>query len=488
MAFYNLFNNTVLYETPSKSHNIYLLGLYDINKNIYSQFGLSYGSSVNSVKDGRFYPAYLWDLYSLSENVSNVYENFSPSSGHFQVSVQAPWRTVFAKNFTDSSGSDIYQGLGNFIPLNVNNHPVFSNQKYECRFQFSPLININVNNVIQSVISNTMQGLSHFINDQASAEMIMYFASKIPLYPLMICSSINSHYSYGPVFLSSMNINVSGKNSLGVVSIDCSFNGGKALISPQIDLFKKKRPTFEPIVYNSMKDLNNNTISENATNFGGSGINFDHHRYRSASLLDVIVFKEYIGNFADLIAKAQAQQVTVPNEKIVDINLSIQQNIDLEFTTPTYKNIQYNDKFGPRFASLRGRTVSGSITYYGFTQRENMPRTSGLTLYFGGPFYYAMKNVDWSNPSISIDPGGGYTHTYNFIARLPEGVNYVGFPYEDVNPDGSVIDENSLYNILNKNVSEFSFDSYTFNAKDFINDYIESYIREIAKGFGIESL
>jgi len=38
-------------------------------------------------------------------------------------------------------------------------------------------------------------------------------------------------------------------------------------------------------------------------------------------------------------------------------------------------------------------------------------------MYFGNDFIYAMENVDWSNPRISINPDGGYFHEYDFIAR-----------------------------------------------------------------------
>lgn len=489
MAFNNIFDNTIIYETASKAHNLYVMSLYDVQQSIYAQSGLSYGSSVNSVVGGRFYPAYLWDLYKLADAVSSTNQNELATYGHFQLNAGTmPWRTLFAKNFTDNSGDQIYQPLNSFLSLNVNNHPVFSNQNYNGNFSFSPLININVNDIIQSVIYQGFQGLSHFINDQAAAELILYFACKIPLFPLMICSSINSHHSFGPVFLDSVTFNVNGKGNLGIVNINCNFSGGKALISPKIDLFRKKRPSFEPSVYNSMEDFQGNEIEENGGNWlnNNNPVNIDFHRYRSASLLDVICLKGYYPNFNDMILEAQKPQVTAPTDKIIDITLNISQNISYEFTVPKYNGVSFNDSFGPRFASLNKRTVSGSITYYGFTDREKQPKTSGLTLYFGGPFYFPMKNVDWSNPTISIDPGGGYTHTYNFTARLPEGVNAVEFPFVAANPDNTVDEDNPASRVLKKNVSEFSYDSYSYKSKDFIEDYIGSWIRNTLEGFGIQ--
>jgi len=123
------------------------------------------------------------------------------------------------------------------------------------------------------------------------------------------------------------------------------------------------------------------------------------------------------------------------------------------------------DKFGPRYASLKQRSVSGSITYYGNKKRQNKANNStGLTLYFGGPFYFAMKNVEWSAPSIEIVPGGGYKHTYDFVARLPE--------YTKTSTANDIIQDEVKYftNDFNQTVSEFSYSSYSFNIQQFLND------------------
>lgn len=493
MAIWNneRFDNTVIQQTASKSHNIYLLSLYEFNNNIYSQKGLTYGSSVNN-KSTRFYPVYLWDLYDLTQKVgaSVVNDGASPINGHYQLRENMPWKTIFAKSFGDDSGSNIYQPLKSFIPLSVDNVPQFGAQQYSCNFSFSPLINIKLDNIIQNVISTNANygGLSQLINDQAGAELLMYFLAKIPLFPIMVASSINSHYSFGPVFLSQMGFNVGGDGSLGIVDIDCRFTGGKALVSPDVNLFAKKRPGIEPIVFNQMNDLNNNAISENATNFPTTSFDFDFHRYRSASLLDVIVHDEYVPNFADLIAKVAGDYTgliyttSIPKYKIIKVSMDILQSISLTHTVPYIKTgvnsyEKKADSFGPRFAQLDSRTVSGEIQYFGYTDRFYNNFNKGLTLYFGGPFYFPMKNVDWSNPTISIAPGGGYIHTYKFSARLPDQTGtglMVEYPYNN--------------NVLNKNVSEFSYDSYTFNAKDFIQDYIGSFAKQILSALGIRSI
>lgn len=478
-----LYTNTVIPQTASKSHNIYIMSLFEKNPNIYSnQYGISYGSSINVKGAPRKYPSYIWDLYKLASLVGNA-QRFD----HYTITQNNPWRTILAGSFNDDSGSEIYQNLSSFLPLAVNNHPTYSGHKYSCGLSFSPLLNIRANNYLQYILSTLVgnnqylfPGLNQFINDQASAELIIYLATKIPLYPLMICSSIASHYSFGPIFLNNFTIQANGQQNASAVSVSCQFLGGKALISPEIDLLLKKKPGIEPIVYNSMDDLNGNPISENAIDFLGSGINYDYHRYRSYNFLDVIVANEYIDSFGDMLAypdrftSDNSNILKPPPYKIIDVSMNIQQQIDLTYTNPYYENNYKGDKFGPRFASLKSRSVSGSIKYFGYNKSERIPNTSGLSIYFGGPFYYAMKNVDWSNPSIEIAPGGGYIHTYNFKARLPHyNDNYsinekVGFPEVSDN--------------FEKTVSEFSYKNFGFTFKD----YLDSLLRNGYDGFGVQ--
>jgi hypothetical protein len=88
----------------------------------------------------------------------------------------------------------------------------------------------------------------------------------------------------------------------------------------------------------------------------------------------------------------------------------------------------FGDKIGPKFAALSDRTVSGTITFFSFDKDVVLPNTSGLTMYFGGPFFYSMRYVDWNNPTVSIEPNSGYTHKYTFKARLTDDVS---FPQSD---------------------------------------------------------
>ena len=109
----------------------------------------------------------------------------------------------------------------------------------------------------------------------------------------------------------------------------------------------------------------------------------------------------------------------------------IQQSIDFTYTYPGYSIgtnlVEFSDVAGPRFASLSSRRVTGSLKLFS-PQNYSFISTnaSSLTLYFGSVFFYSMKNVDWQQPVITINPGNGYFIEYNFTARLNEFTAFNG--------------------------------------------------------------
>lgn len=412
--------NTVLPHSPSKTHNIFLLSLYDMDQTIFNLMKMSYGTSISN-KRGGLYPAYVWDLYDLADKLPGP-KNYR--FDHRYMDVDAPWKPLYAKSFNDDAGSEIYKKLRSFLPLTLENTPSYISQTYSGSFGFSPLINIGINNY--DYLLRFAPSYVNYLNDQSAAEMVVYLASKVPLFPLMICSSLKSHYSFGPIFLNNINFSVRGGESLSAINVECNFVGGKILMSPDVPLYDasnatgavKKKPGIEPIIYNEMNDLDNNPIVENAADL--AGLNYDYHRYRSASLLDFVIDFKFYNDYLSLKAKVDTYKNLPPTYKIIDFSMTISQNIDLEFTNP-YTTDYKRDDIGPKFASLQSREVTGSISYFCFNKTLQQPNTSELSVYFGGPFFYAMRNVDWSNPTVSISPGGGYTHTYKWRARVPAG-------------------------------------------------------------------
>jgi hypothetical protein len=171
-------------------------------------------------------------------------------------------------------------------------------------------------------------------------------------------------------------------------------------------------------------DNQNNTLESN---------NFQD-KYRAVNLSDCAF---YPGLFLDFKSFAKAVQSSyssnsMPVHKIVSMSLSIQQDVSLTFTYPGFSFGKYLREFydiaGPRFASLERRVVTGSLKFispqnYSFINTIASP----LTLYFGSVFYYTMKNVDWQQPIVTINPGNGYFIEYNFTARMSEITTFNGY-------------------------------------------------------------
>ena len=394
--------NNVINNLPASGHNIYvcelapykLTGLYNQQKKYFGGYRVAKNSAGSR--------SHLWDLYLLGASVSNDTLGY-----YITKKFSSDYKPLYCSNFSDNAGSNIYQPVQNFSGLSVLNLPSFNQYQYSGNFSFNPILSTNV-------------------NQQYAAELILYRASIIPLYPLMFCSTIPTHKSFGPTFISSFNIAVDGTNSLGDVEISCTMTGGRSVISPN------NIPVYRPYTndnYIRMKTLNesdnqNNTIETN---------NFQD-KYRAINLSDCAFYQGLFLKFDDFARKVQNSYSSnsMPIHKIVNMSLSIQQNIDLTFTYPGYsfgyQLEEFGDIAGPRFASLGNRKVTGTIKLFS-PQNYSFINTnaSALTLYFGSVFYYTMKNVDWQQPVITINPGSGYFIEYNFTVRLTEITYFNGF-------------------------------------------------------------
>jgi hypothetical protein len=159
------YNNYALPVTPSKSHNIYVLALYDVNTQIFNNCMMSLGSTVNN-KSGKFISAYIFDLYKLANLVTT---SATPNKfGAKVVPVTEPWKRIFCKSYNDSPGTNVYTPLRNFLPMTVDNNPNFSAHVSNVSLTFSPLVNIAATD-IKSIIAVAKPGIYEKITDQAAA-------------------------------------------------------------------------------------------------------------------------------------------------------------------------------------------------------------------------------------------------------------------------------------------------------------------------------
>lgn len=401
----DIINNVINGIYPASGHNIYVCELAPYNNpGLYIQQLKSFGG-YRIAKNTTGSRSHLWDLYLLSANMTNR----SSLGYYFTKRFSNEYKPLYCSNFTDNAGDNIYQPLQNFSGLSVLNLPNFNQYQYSGNFSFNPILSTN-------------------INQQYQAEVIMYKASFMPLYPLLFCSSIPTHKSFGPAFVSSFQISVDGTNQLGDVDISCSLVGGRSVISPAGVRVYRPYLNNNYIKMKTINDVDNQNNTNETNNF--------QDKYRAINLSDCAFYpalftgSNAFRDFANAVQRSYSSN-SMPIHKIVNMSLSIQQSIDFTYTYPGYsfgnQIYEFYDIAGPRFASLSSRRVTGSIKIFS-PQNYSFINTnaSSLTLYFGSVYFYSMKNVDWQQPVITINPGNGYFIEYNFTVRLTEFTAFNG--------------------------------------------------------------
>lgn len=413
------YEQTVINGVPTKGHNVFVVALNDLNKeiynNLYNSLGTGFAFNINKYR----IPGFVWDMYSLAKKLPTTLRTIEFDDLNFYRHTieydENFYKRIWVASFEDNPGSDLFSPLNSFYPMALDNKLSFEKQQYRIdNLTFSPLVS------------------EDGINEQEGGENNIYKAAIVPMFPLFFASTNSAHLSYGPVFMESFSINVNGMNSLSDVEIKCSFVGGKTLISPEkIDIVK---PDLE-------KDPREITFD----GFETYEIQ-DYKNYRTANLSDCLVSffqpenKKHADLKEELFKNLNVSQSKDPKKtnyvfttktntnKIVGMSLSITQQIGLTHTNPILDDGNYTDVVGPKFASLDSRKVSGSITLFNAKLDDYLDKypTSYLTLYFGGNFLFYLQDVDWSNPTMSMSPSGSRIHTWNFTARLPQDAGFWG--------------------------------------------------------------
>jgi len=422
------YHNNVINGVPVRGHSIYVLALSDLNSEIYNDLNNSLGSGYNFNTTLKTIPGYVWDLYSLPKKCSLDfrYDIFSQTSTlrytlpFFQSvgeDVVVPYRQIWVNNFNDNPGDNLFERLPTYYPTANYNKLRFDRQTYKVNnFVFSPLI---------TKVTDS--------NEHIAAENTIYKASVIPMFPLMLASSNPNHITYGPIFLESLSISLAGHSAsdLAEVEITCSFTGGKSIVSPT--------DIVETIPY---ADKEKEIKFAKFTPATKTTTVLDYRNYRSANLADCIVTNNISNedgtgwDFRQLKTKLIKNYeiglgVTTSNNtnyqetkkslksKVIAMNLNISQEIELVFTVPEFNKTYFGDLAGPKFAALKSRTATGSVSLYNPTadQYLDINTSSPLTMFFGNNFLYTFARVDWSNPKVDFTPNGGKIVTFNFTAR-----------------------------------------------------------------------
>lgn len=413
------YEQTVINGVPTKGYNVFVVALNDLNTEIYRDLTNSLGSGFAFNINKYRIPGFVWDMYTLAKKIPSSTRTVELDNSYFYRHTieydENIYNRLWVTAFDDDPGSDLFSPLNSFYPMALDNKLSFEKQQYSINnMSFSPLVSDDGK------------------NEQERGENTIYKAAIVPLFPLFFATSNTAHLSYGPVFMSSFSIDVNGMNSLSDVEIKCNFIGGKTLISPEtINIVKPD-------------------IEEDEREITFDGFNTyeiqDYKNYRTANLSDCLVsfFEPESRKHSDLkqelfdnLKVSQSKDTNKTNyvfttqtntNKIVGMSLNITQNIGLTHTNPVLDDGNYTDVIGPKFASLDSRLVKGSISIFNAKLEDYLDTypTSSLTLYFGGNFLFYLKDVDWSNPRVSMSPSGSRIHTWTFTGRLPQDAGFWG--------------------------------------------------------------
>lgn len=400
------YNNYILNIKPSSAYAFFVSELLPLNGNYKSFMQTTTGIPINRRRSKNL-NTFCMNLRNLARSLSSEIDNNSRHVIYFDANIEK-FNPLFVSAFDDDLGSNVYSKLNSFYPLAIDNHLKFSGQLYNNNFTFAPLI------------SDTTA------NEQLAAEKTIYKASIMPMMPLGFVSTIEAHESFGPSFLSSLSINLSSVGSIPMVDIRCSFVGSK--------LIKIIKPSFNITPTIEQKEIINLTVAGTGTSgvltTNESSYNFKNV-YRSATIIDCLFDPNECHTSLSGFKKKMLAITNINNvsrDRIVEISLDINNEIEMVYTQPTYGYVILDDNVGPSFAKLNSRTVKGSFTVYSIEPSYITPSyENGITFYFGGPFFYPIKKVNFNNPTTEIKPGGGYLHKVTFTAKLPYRTGFYAY-------------------------------------------------------------
>ena len=393
------YSNYFLDIRPTSSYNFFVMEALPLNKKLYTDFMHSTTGLPHNHRRTRSINTFCMNMKKLADSLSSDIDINYRRIINYEAN-QTKFHQIFVSKYDDDTGNNIYTKLNNFYPLAIDNHPKFSGQYFNNNFEFAPLISNN-------------------INEQLPAEKVLYKASILPMYPMIFMSTIGAHETFGPSFLTSLSIRLSSLGSIPMVNISCSTKGGKIIQA------SKPLTRIQP----SIEEKDYIQLISPTTGVGITELNNDFKNlYRPSTmidcLLDVNEAHKTLEKFKTKMFKKNSFNF-VDKFRIVEFELEINNSVEFSYTQASSNFELVDDNLGPTFAKLADRSVSGSVTFFSVSPNFITPiYESGITMYFGGPFFYPITFVNWNKPTVTANPGSGYLHKVSFKAKLPSKTGF----------------------------------------------------------------
>lgn len=306
------------------------------------------------------------------------------------------WIPIWLSTYSDNLGSEIYQALNTGFPITKLGQFLTKGQIYTVDMRFAPIIPDGIGTVNDNYAGGvTCPYLPAPIT--WDAERLIYQMTINIAYPCFVLTTIPEDiatYCVGPIFLNSVSYSVK--------------DGGN--VSVAVNAQGVKYASTDGAIYFADTD-----ISPSATAY--------ENVYRSANFIDC---------YFDMVNNSSL--FSSQSFRIISMSLNVKQRFEMQFTCTTIV-----DDNGARFIELHNRSVTGEVQFLVKDEFVAPMSSEEIVMYFGGPFYFRMRNVKWQNPERSIEvegSNGGYIHTFSFIA-LADTESKISFENNFNNPSCS---------------------------------------------------
>jgi len=344
----------------------FILGLYDVNQVPFIDDPNQ--MSVQSKLRGNLLSHYTWDVRELSKTYSagDSRDNFE-----FLSEEDPNWRPMFINQFNHDQGSRTVKPISTFNPVSTFATLLSSIFETKNTFSLNPMV-------------KEYKAEEDYVDKFLDFHDILYKAFILPGYPILLTSTLEHSYLYGPQFIDKINIRVEGNTP---VVIDVETTGGRCL-------FSERKTAEQP---------ENNTIYRLIKNYDCC---FDFEAHKTA--------KEFFD-----VVNNRSEDLMI---KILSMSLNVDNTYDVKATA-----VHSTDSIeqGPRFFTITERKVSGTLTFITSSSvflEKAKEDNKGLTLFFGGMFIFILPNIIWEKPRIRLASTSDlYIHEYDFIAFATDG-------------------------------------------------------------------
>jgi hypothetical protein len=277
-------------------------------------------------------------------------------------------------------------------------------------FTYSDYISLPKGNTLKTKGTITVPVVLPY-NSSVSFSKFLECLWRISIYtfsPFFFYTTVNPINLGGPLFSNSFSISVSDTSP---VKIDMGFEGGTVL-SSNMDIPITPQTIDSIFPFPSEYNPLQNTFT-----------------YRQAKTYDCFFLipvrprkLESISGIYSNYSNQTGFYSSQNNVNIISMNLKIIQELEMSFTAND--GISKNIINGPKHIGLKKRKVSGSVTFMSTTDLSLMydgDKIQKFVMYFGGPFYYPMTNVNVQQFDVSIT-ANEFKHTIDFIALLGESI------------------------------------------------------------------